>query len=591
MNAVEEFSKRSTTSYLQSVVFVDDRIYAASKPLEISSLSAINASLQPVPKFTASSEADPVDSDDSGSNLKGVTTAQKTEPNAVTVGGAATSDKDDPNQNSEYHPRELMESFAKSGIICALYEPKKGFKTSVGSELYQLCERADVVILDWDLHKDDGDGVTALLAELIKTSEAIFPHHIRLCAVYTDKPNLQSVMNSLYEKLKIRKCEVDTDGKQLRLVAGATRISIFGKPGSIGRSEEFLPYEVKEEMLADRMIDEFASLHAGILPAFALHGLAAIRRNTKRLLDKFRCEMDGSFLMHRALTKGDEDAFELLPELLADEIRAVLEDTWLENVDLDRIASDRINALPIGEPQSPWKAEGSEQTFEAKGVFREFLLKGEDGLVAASKTCKNLDHFKKGKGFRGISPKILKDFESMLKLQGKGWAEELAALFCNRTQYGNAERILRFGTVVRHKKADTEAWLYSVCLMPICDSQRLTKPTTFPFWRLKDDAKSGNTGKRNGVVVIDPEGIPRCLAAGGKIRDMFWLADFTPSESHCVVAVKSEKGFCLSSSGQIIEWIGELKPLHAQRIAAYMGQEISRVGLVESEWLRLFCDR
>lgn len=37
--------------------------------------------------------------------------------------------------------------------------------------------------------------------------------------------------------------------------------------------------------------------------------------------------------------------------------------------------------------------------------------------------------------------------------------------------------------------------------------------------------------------------------------------------------------------------MAELKPLHAQRVAAYLGSEASRIGLLESEWLRLLCDR
>lgn len=34
------------------------------------------------------------------------------------------------------------------------------------------------------------------------------------------------------------------------------------------------------------------------------------------------------------------------------------------------------------------------------------------------------------------------------------------------------------------------------------------------------------------------------------------------------------------------EWIAELKPFHAQRMAEYVSREFSRVGLTESEWLR-----
>ena len=35
------------------------------------------------------------------------------------------------------------------------------------------------------------------------------------------------------------------------------------------------------------------------------------------------------------------------------------------------------------------------------------------------------------------------------------------------------------------------------------------------------------------------------------------------------------------------EWIAELKTEHAQRAAEEFGREFSRVGLTESEWLRI----
>ena len=39
--------------------------------------------------------------------------------------------------------------------------------------------------------------------------------------------------------------------------------------------------------------------------------------------------------------------------------------------------------------------------------------------------------------------------------------------------------------------------------------------------------------------------------------------------------------------GKEYEWIAELKTEHAQRAAEEFGREVSRVGLTESEWLRM----
>lgn len=593
MSTVQDFVRRSAVNYLQNVVFVDDKIYSLGRPVEVSD-DAINTVLSAQPNFTAS---EPIEDDFLPPSKKaGSTSVPPTPPpessSQATAQKSSQRDITATERVSGYHPRELMESFAREGIVCALYEPQKGFMTSPDSELYRLCERADIVIPDWDLYGDDGDGVTALLSELIKAGESIYPHHIRLCVIYTDKPNLHTVMDALLGKLIHQGCDVEVETGCLRLKAGATRISIFGKPGSTGRPPESKSYEVKEEDLANRVIEEFAGLHKGVLPAFALHGLAAIRRNTKRVLDKFRGDMDGAFFLHRALALPDEDAFEQMPDLLADEIRAVLEDTLPSVTDIQSTSSAAIAELSIGDPKNAWTTVHGRE-FDAKPMLQEILLKGFAGLSEAHKVCNQAKDIGKGNSFRGIKPSHLEDFERMLQVNEKSCSEELAALFCNRTQYGDAGRSLRFGTVVRHKVNSEESWDYSICLMPICDCQRLkpNQPYRFPFWRLKEDAKCGCTGKRNGLVVVDSEETTHCLASGGKIRDMLWLADFTAGANGWVVATLADNKFTFNTSGRTVEWVAELKPLHAQRIASYMGHEISRVGLVESEWLRLFCDR
>lgn len=126
--------------------------------------------------------------------------------------------------------------------------------------------------------------------------------------------------------------------------------------------------------------------------------------------------------------------------------------------------------------------------------------------------------------------------------------------------------------------------------MPICDSQRLKREHDFPFWKLKNNTKCGLAQKRSGIVVEVEEGTVS-LAAGGKVRDMLWITSFAPSDSEWVTATNIDGYFKFETEGLEIQWVAELKPLHAQRIAAHMGTEVSRVGLVESEWLRLFCDR
>jgi hypothetical protein len=569
MSALDDFVTRSATSYLQNAVFVDDNIYSRDngRPLTETTVQ-VPAGIKSM--FVADLEGEISKS-----------------PSVLPV---EASEPKEGNELDAYHPRELMESFARKGIVCALYEPRKGFTTGPESELFRLCERADLLVLDWDLHNDGGDAVCDLLGGLIKQSESELPHHVRLVAIYTNKPSLQPVLSMLLEKLERQGCKTEVDEGNLRLVSGATKVSVFGKPVSAGRPPADKAYEVAERDLADRVIAEFAGLHHGILPAFALHGLAALRKNTKRLLDKFSHNLDGAFLLHRALGSGDSEAFDDLPDLLSDEIAAILQDWWPSGIDLDSLAKSKVVSLTLSDPSRPWKTVADGQPFDAKVALRELLNDGESGLRKSAKLCNELKELPK-KGFRDIKPARLVDFENMLSSNGHLWTEHLAALYCTRTQYESDCRKLRFGTIVRHRATDTDPWEFSVCIMPICDTVRLASQKRFPFWKLSDDPKCGKSMKRYGIGV-EIDGSTRTFAAGGKIRDSLWIAPFSPNETtKCVEALEHESGFLFATAGLIIEWVAELKPLHAQRVAAHLGAEVSRVGLVESEWLRLLCDR
>jgi len=98
--------------------------------------------------------------------------------------------------------------------------------------------------------------------------------------------------------------------------------------------------------------------------------------------------------------------------------------------------------------------------------------------------------------------------------------------------------------------------------------------------------------KGRGIVVETPEGAFVELVATGKIRDMLWSESFsTNPKTGMVSASLVSSSFHFEGSKSSLEWVAQLKPLHAQRIAHDIGQAISRVGLAEAEWVRLLCDR
>ena len=385
MNSFDQFIKDSARSYLQNVVYIDDKIYLPS--------SNDMDSVDDVPPLR-----DPFASEKDASN----------EATSVMAGEdeLVSSNADDP--ESKYaHPKQLMESFAEMGIVCALYEPDKDAAVDESSTIFKICQRADIVVLDWDLSGDNGAKVSELIVNLIEQSDEVQPHHVRLCTIYTNQPNLVSTAEALYANLQSAKCkETKYELDKLQLVSGATRISILGKPDVPGRLEHIRKkFVVNERQLAERLLDDFSEMHRGLLSGFALHGLASIRKNTKRLLDKFTSDLDGAFLLHRALVKSDREALEELPELLAGELSAILEDDLLSGIDYESVTNQVIDILPLTRPDD-----------------------GDDFCEADIRR-----HLKDGEVPQKY--KLLERYSVMVGSTGHSSSEKLSLLFNNRTQY------------------------------------------------------------------------------------------------------------------------------------------------------------
>jgi hypothetical protein len=190
-----------------------------------------------------------------------------------------------------------------------------------------------LVILDWDFHEDGvtGKKPNALIANLILSGNRVAPHHVRLIAIYTNTQSLHTIANSILQNLEglgMKVVPVDATGCLLQ--AGSSRVVVLGKSGGVARIATEQPFTVAEKDLAKRLLSEFASMNEGILPSCALLGMAAVRHNSRRILDKFPASLDAQFLLHRALIRPSEEAFDQLPELLGDEFRAIIEDSDLK---------------------------------------------------------------------------------------------------------------------------------------------------------------------------------------------------------------------------------------------------------------------
>lgn len=554
ISTMENFSKNAVENFLQTVVFVDDKIYAP--PPTGTVLEEKKVSSPKTRKPTAKS-------------------AEKSHSNA----SAIVPEK--PDGAAPFSPHDIQASFAKKRIVCSLHQPLKKNSVGIESDTYKLCASSDIVIIDWDLYGDAGVKATTLMENLIIQSLTEDPHQLRLVLIYTDSPNLFAIANKVSENLtdKIPPHEIeykDAD-KGLAFHTLNARVVVLGKPAK--RLDEFKSFEVNEADLADRAVSEFCKLADGMLQGGILIGLAAIRKQSRKILTKFHSGLDAAFLTHRALGLPHEEAFDHITSLLVAEIEAVLEDSLPIPLINDTVISNWCKEK--WEPTSH-STEFLPQKINVHEFATNFCTKGM-GIADIYTHGNKSDLEKTIKKLKENPPKwpsadapSFKTLTSYLSKDSSGIdLRELSVLMSQRTYYGD-NRHLTLGTIIRETGGDKR---YLICLQPTCDCIRLDKESTFVFCLLEES--TGDKAKATHIV-----------KDGKGFTDLI----YKPKSENCLTLMfKPNKGFVTANKlefadyprGWSYKWIAQLKPKHAQRAAEQFARELSRVGLTESEWLRL----
>jgi len=562
-----KFIIESAGKYLQTVVVVDDRIYentggSVASPLMVPPTKLRKAALK-------SAEA---------ANEKKVTADEKTE----------NAEKPD-----EVSFHDVQNSFAKKQIICSLYQPKKSATFGERSAVYNLCSAADVVIVDWDLHGNFGNKATELVGNLIEQSMKEIPNQLRLVLIYTMEANLRSVADKLYEDLSERigkkTIDVDPETKGLVLTTDNARVVVWGKRENTTLTE-YSRFWVPEKKLAERTIIEFSKLASGLLQAIVLRGVANLRENNRRILMRFHEGLDTAFLAHRALLLP-VDAFGQLIPLLTDELRAVLEDTLGESPlgsgpAVERIITDWCTTHWNPGDDAKWFVGASVDPREfANDVFCKGLsIKEKYTKQQAGKIPKLVASIKEEDGHLkwGNDQKCL-DLTTYLLAGclGDSCNQQLGTLMSQRIAYEKARRALHLGVILREMEGNQR---YMLCLQPVCDSLRINGKARAFIFCLLDVPDAGEPfthavmdRNRNSIQLVYRSKISNC-----------YVTNFTIGSSAMCASKDDKERFIFEDDGnKRYEWIAELKTEHAQRAAEDFGRTLSRVGLTESEWLRL----
>jgi hypothetical protein len=470
--------------------------------------------------------------------------------------------------------KTFADALADKKITCGVLKPTIDEPASKTIDrVVNASAHVDLVVLDWIL--DPKSGLNSL--EAIKRIISDDLGGCRVIGIYTSDPQLERIADHIEEGLD----GVTRDDDDLLLRAGGTRIALFRKAGEEREDDGSGVQALDEVELAERLIEVFLDLASGWVRGIALNSMAAIRENVHVILTRLGPSLDLGYAGHLLrLDHPDEGAKQILDAIVG-ELRSVLDDdnSTHQGAELDAMFA--------------WVAH--RETEGNLAVAQELLTRyltaskkdrGQDlqGEIIADLRKQGLIPVKKqefgGKLFKASATALFTAaYDRDAARKGDG---DFAALLALRHTYGSAIPYLRLGTIV----SDPNRTHYWLCLQPSCDSVRLKgKSEAFPFMPL--ELVDGDVGEISFVV---PDGDSNVQLFNPIVPALIVRNSFRPDPKSETVRFKMIKGnpgqFALRTTGRKkILWVGQLKPSHAARVAHRLGQQLSRIGLDESEWL------
>lgn len=597
-----DVSREVVEKFLQTVVVVDDEAHLRGCIEKTSALQEEIAQLKL--KITELTQAEEI--------KKGVRTSKQ---KIVTPGGDNFEEK-----NHQLDAKLLGDIFASKGFVCSVLRPQMGDNPIEESIAAIRC--SDVIILDWVLNQDHGARIKNLISKII-ASDRDNGGRLRLILIYTGETDLFDIRDQIKEKLNddYKGIEIQEDELVLQ-VNSFCKISIYAKENSK------TPLDSRKKLIKDLpqcIVDEFTSMTSGLMTNVALNSLSVLRSNTHRLLKTIHSGIDIPYLAHRALLPEPDDASDHAVEIIASEIKSLLEtydageyadfnhiSKWIEQTaeyhlavtpefvkpNFEFIAKDAITQIKkktLEKAELKWLTQVFEQRYVSnknkfeikKYPFRSLTINQED---VKSLLKNGIDEWKipeieeNDQGI--VKETIHKSISSLFIASGDDFSKldhEFAKLTLLSASCDNSVHIspkLTLGTIV--VKKDTHN--YYICLQPRCDSVRIENDEAFPLLPLR---KVGHKGKLH-YAVTDTDGTNIYLEINYKPNKIEMITFHKPLEEDkgVIRAKKSEGKYVFSGVDNDYYWLGNLKPEQAQRLVNNFTSNMARVGLNESEWLR-----
>lgn len=459
----------------------------------------------------------------------------------------------------------VVRAFGSLGIVCAVIKPAQN-DDAPDQVLLNAAAGADVVVLDWELYRDDGARATDLIRSLATRPVRGWV----VIAIYTKSERLGQIAERV--ESVVREVCGDADRQGLAIRGSGIAIHVLAKPTAERSQVTSETPIVTSEELPTRLVEMFAEAAGGLLSNAALRGLTALRDGALVVLRAFEGGVDPGFVAHRLLLPRPSDAEDQAVALLAAEFAAMLESAGIEAEVNSAAISAWLDARDI-------KSDSEITPALWDAVFTPSASSGRFAAVASA-----LEHGVNAVSVNGHEVELRKvGFKSVARLfcaspaDGASANTRFAHLMSIESRYRADPPALGLGTIC---EGDGRVW---VSLQPACDSVRLREPAGFPLVPLREMTETDQFA----LVIID-RATPRYFRPPTKFRDV-QVRTFSPDADRGeVLARTAEEGWFFSDQeDRLYRWLANLREHHAQRLAKRFADRLSRLGLEESEWLRL----
>jgi hypothetical protein len=493
---------------------------------------------------------------------------------------------------------EVSKAFADEKKVCGIYNPTT--KLDIDS-FTEIAKKSDVVILDWlikipevetqdnNADEDEEDPRGKYTMPII--NKLISRQGLKLIIIYTGEDILDEITTAIFEDVKAifpnkDVCEISSDN--IKVLVRHKSNDIEEDKNKFKSRPHLLDKIITYKDLPNCVLSEFAKMTEGLLSNFALLSLTTIRNNSHKILGLFSKELDAAYLGHKVVLPVQSDSEDLLVKLFGDTIVDLLlynEINKDSDINLTNWLSEKIVETDISITNK--KGNTLNPTVQYKrniALVKDLIFSNEKSIEKRFENqyktlVKDKDQRKDYLEYLLRNTTLLFEIENEKRLEID---KKFAVLTHHKSLFmpHNIVPKLTLGTII---KSSTNPTNYYICIQQRCDSVRIRKDEERKFLFLPLSVSTDNS-----FHIITPDGTKLKLEKKSySVKTIKFKCENNDGE---IKGITQNDKFIFKENyddGDTFEWILDLKDLHSQRIVTSYVSLLSRVGLDESEWLRM----